>query len=167
MQTLIQRYATPLTTGLFTVSTISGLALFFHWAPGTFHAMHEWLSVLLLAPFAFHFARNWRSLAAYAKRRTLILPMLACFAIAVPFAVAGLGTSGGGNPASRAVAVMTNAPLADIAPLLKTTPDALLATLRAKGIATADATPSATLTMLADAADESVMAVLATVLNTP
>ncbi len=50
----ISRFATPLTAGLFLISAISGTALFFHWAPGTFHEMHEWLSLVLLAAFAFH-----------------------------------------------------------------------------------------------------------------
>ena len=43
MKPFLNRYATPLTLGLFAVSALSGVALFFHLAPGAFHGMHEWL----------------------------------------------------------------------------------------------------------------------------
>ena len=36
MEVFVNRYATPLTIRLFSVSAISGSALFFHWLPGTF-----------------------------------------------------------------------------------------------------------------------------------
>jgi len=128
------RYATPLTTGLFAVSAISGIALFLHWAPGLFHEMHEWLSVVLLAPFGLHAWRNWKSLTLYAKRGTLVLPLIAAVAVAMPFAVSGWREGGsGGNPAFRTMALMTQARLADLAPILHTTPDALLTTLRREG----------------------------------
>ncbi len=45
---MFSRYATPFITGLFLVSLISGIALFFHVGPGGFHGMHEWLSMLLI-----------------------------------------------------------------------------------------------------------------------
>ncbi|MFC3639934.1 DUF4405 domain-containing protein [Camelimonas fluminis] len=131
---VLTRYATPLTTGLFLVSAISGVALFFRWTPRTFHAMHEWLSMLLLAPFILHMVRNWRPLVNYAKRKTLFLPLVLSLAIAIPFAVSGLSGPGrAGNPAFRALPLMTQARLADLAPLLKTSPDKLLATLRERG----------------------------------
>ena len=62
------------------------------------------------------------------------MPLVASLLVALPFAVSGL-TGGGrhGNPASRMVSLMTQAPLLDLAPLLRTTPDALLADLRQRG----------------------------------
>lgn len=129
----INRFATPLTTGLFAVSTVSGVALFFHWLPATFHGMHEWLSMVLLLPFAFHVWKNWRPLLNYARNGTLALPLIASLIIAVPFAVSGLSGAGGGNPAFRVASVMTQATLSDLAPVLKTSPDALVARLKVKG----------------------------------
>lgn len=135
MQALLNRVATPLTTGLFAVSTVSGIALFFHFAPAAFHGMHEWLSMVLILPFALHLWKNWRPLAAYAKRGALWWALGASLAAALVFAVPALtgGAGGGGNPAVRVMAAMTAAPLADLAPVLKTTPDALLATLKERG----------------------------------
>src|SRR3982750_3833021 len=107
MHTFINRFATPLTAGLFAVSTISGIALFFHWMPGAFHAMHEWLSILLLAPFALHAWKNWRPLLGYAKRGALLVPLVASVLVALPFTVSGLTRNSGGNPAFRAIPLMT------------------------------------------------------------
>lgn len=135
MNAFLNRYATPLTTGLFVVSAVSGTALFFHWQSGAFREMHEWLSMLLLVPFGLHVWKNWRSLIGYAKRGVLVLPLLACLAVAVPFAWPALtgNAGGGGNPAFRAIPLLTQARLSDLAPVLKTTPDALQAELERRG----------------------------------
>ena len=60
MKSILYRYATPFTTGLFLVSLVSGVALFFHVGPAAFHGMHEWLSMVLILPFVLHMWRNWR-----------------------------------------------------------------------------------------------------------
>lgn len=136
----MHRYGTPLTAGLFTVSAVSGVALFFHWTPRTFHAMHEWLSMLLLAPFALHLAKNWKPLLAYARRKTLLVPLVLSLVVAVPFALS-TGKGRPGNPAIQTVALLTQASLADIAPVLQATPDELLQHLQQKGykaVATSD-----------------------------
>jgi hypothetical protein len=133
VKTIINRYATPLTTGLFVVSLISGVALFFHWQGGVFHAMHEWLSMVLLIPFVLHVWKNWNSLMSYFRRKTMMIPLIASLVVAVPFAVNGLSGARGGNPAFRTVGLMTQARLADLAPVLKTTPDALVSKLKQSG----------------------------------
>ncbi|MCX7514650.1 DUF4405 domain-containing protein [Frateuria sp. STR12] len=132
MGNFMHRYGTPLTAGLFLVSTVSGVALFFHWAPRTFHAMHEWLSLLLLAPFALHLWKNWKPLLAYARRKTLLIPLLLCVIGAVPFALTA-GKGRGGSPSSQTVALMTRASLAELAPMLGATPRVLLQQLQARG----------------------------------
>ena len=128
----MHRYGTPLTAGLFTVSAVSGVALFFHWSSRSFHAMHEWLSMVLLAPFALHMVKNWKPLLAYAKRKTLWIPLVLALVAAVPFALtAGKGRPA--NPAFQTVTLMTQASLADLAPVLQATPDELLRHLQQKG----------------------------------
>ena len=132
---IMNRLATPLTTGLFVISAISGVALFFRWVPGAFHTMHVWLSMVLLVPVVLHVWRNWRSLLGYARRGALAVPLVLCLVAAVPFAVVGLNGGGrrGGNRASRMVTLIAQARLTDLAPVLKTTPDTMLATLRQRG----------------------------------
>lgn len=133
MSPLLNRLATPWTLALFVISTISGVALFLHMGQGYFHAMHEWLSMLLLAPVALHVWKNWNPIVLYARRGALLWPALASLVIAGPFVWHALaGNPLGASPAA-AVRVMTKAPIADLAPLLKMTPDALQAALAAKG----------------------------------
>jgi len=128
----MHRYGTPLTAGLFAVSAISGVALFFHWSSATFHSMHEWLSMLLLAPFVLHMVKNWKPLLAYAKRRTLVIPLLLSVVVAVPFALtAGKGRAG--NPAFQTIALLAQAPLDDLAPIFHASADDLLKQLQTRG----------------------------------
>ena len=134
LKNLINRFATPLTTGFFVVSMVSGVALFFHWAPALFHSMHEWLSVVLLVPFALHMWKNWGPLMGYIKRKSLYLPLLLSVLVAVPFVVAGMGSKQEGNPAFAVVQLVTKAPLTDSAALFKNTPDELVARLRQRGL---------------------------------
>lgn len=131
-RSFVSRFATPLTTGLFLVSAVSGVALFFHLASPVFHSMHEWLSLVLLAPFVLHITRNWKSLVGYGRRGTLLVPVVAALLVAVPFAWSGL-TGPVRGPASRLLPFMTHARLSDLAPVLKTTPDALVTALRNHG----------------------------------
>ncbi len=159
----MNRYATPLTTGLFAVSTISGVALFFHLAPGAFHGMHEWLSIVLLAPVVLHVWKNWRSILSYAKRGTLIIPLVLSLIVALPFAISGMsGNARGRNPAFRAVSVLTQARLADLAPILKKEPDDLLAALKRRGftVQSADETLEAIAATAGKQASDALMAVL-------
>ena len=137
----LHRYGTPLTAGLFAVSAISGVALFFHWASASFHAMHEWLSMLLIAPFALHLLKNWKPLVAYARRKTLIIPLVLSLAVAVPFALmAGKGRAG--NPAFQTIGLMTRASVADLAPIYQSTPETLLRRLQERGYKTTSSNDS-------------------------
>lgn len=134
MNKFLHRYGTPLTAGLFTVSAVSGVALFFHWGSSPFHSMHEWLSMVLLAPFALHLWKNWKPLLAYARRKTLFVPLILSIAVAIPFAMmAGRGGGRAGNPAFRTVAMLTRVSLADLAPVYQSTPEALLLRVRQGG----------------------------------
>jgi 4-amino-4-deoxy-L-arabinose transferase-like glycosyltransferase len=137
MNAIMTRWATPLTLGLFAVSAVSGVALFFHFGQGAFHEMHEWLSMVLLPPFALHMARNWTPLANYIKRSALWAPLGLSLVAAGAFAAPGLLEGGGGGP-TGAVRLVMHAPLADVAPLFKTTPEGLRAALAAKGYKVGD-----------------------------
>lgn len=134
MNSFFMRYVTPITTGLFLVSAISGIALFFHWAPGTFHSMHEWLSMVLLVPFVLHMWRNWGAFMNYIKRKTLWIPLVLCIIVSIPFAwpSAQQGRSGG-NPAFQVVHMMTKTSITGIAPVMKSSPDELLKKLQGMG----------------------------------
>ncbi|SIQ18186.1 protein of unknown function [Rhizobium sp. RU20A] len=84
MKDLLLRYATPLTTGLFIISLISGVFLFVK-IGGPLKGIHEWLSMLLIAPFVLHLWRNWRPFMAYFKRTPMIIAIVISVALTVPF----------------------------------------------------------------------------------
>ena len=134
----INRFATPLTTGLFLVSGVSGVALFFRWNTPVFHAMHEWLSMVLLLPFALHVWKNWSALVVYFQRGRLVLPVLAALLFAIPFAWPALtGRNAGGSPGARSVRLLTQTPLSALAPVLRTTPEAIQTRLAQQGLSAA------------------------------
>ncbi len=135
MPQILHRYATPLIAGLFVVSLVSGLALFFHVGPRGFHGMHEWLSLALVAPFALHLWRNWRPMTSYLRHA----PMAAALALSAAGAALFLIPSGGaarGAPPQMAFAsrVLQGTP-AELAAALGTTPEAVVARLAQAGIA--------------------------------
>ncbi|MFT8807242.1 DUF4405 domain-containing protein [Gluconobacter sp.] len=133
-KTFMNRYGTPLTTGFFIVSAVTGVAMFFHWAPIAFHPIHEWLSMVLLAPFILHLVKNWTSLVNYARRRTLFVPLIIAFAACVPFFFQGPGGhSGNRRTASIALPVLEHAPLSEIAPLIHMDGEGLVHRLQSKG----------------------------------
>ena len=140
MRTTLLRYATPLITGLFLVSLVSGIALFFHVGSAYFHSMHEWLSMILIAPFVLHIWKNWRSFLNYFKRSAMPVALVASLAGAVAFAWPVLTAppgSGGGRPEFALLRAMQNAPINNVAPLFGKNGDGLAEGLRARGFTVA------------------------------
>ncbi len=136
MKALLARYATPLTTGLFLVSLISGIALFFHVGSQYFHGMHEWLSVMLIVPFALHIWKNWRPFITYFKRAAMPLALALSVGGALVFAVPAFLQPAGarGGPPQFAVAhAVQKAPVSVAAPLFGHDGESLAAALRDKG----------------------------------
>jgi hypothetical protein len=141
MTTFLSRYATPFTTGLFLVSLISGLALFFHVGPSGFHGMHEILSLALILPFGLHVWKNWRPMSAYLKHAPMGIALALSLAMSLPFLIPQGDQAQGGRPAQFALiqAVMAGTP-AELAPALHTTPEALVGALQTAGFDGAKAT---------------------------
>ncbi len=154
----VNRWATPLTTGLFLVSLVSGAALFFHIGQATFHGMHEWLSMVLILPFAFHVWKNWLPLTNYLRRGLLWVPLGLSLAAAVVFAVPAATGGAGGNPMMTMARTLGDARIADLAPVLKTTPADLVARLAAAGVT--GATPETSIAAASAAAGKESRAVL-------
>ncbi|WP_226624532.1 DUF4405 domain-containing protein [Alloyangia pacifica] len=122
MKSLLNRYATPFITGLFLVSLISGLALFFHWNAGWFHGMHEWLSLVLILPFVLHLWKNWRPMSSYMRKPAFALAMGASLVMAAAFVVPSLsaepGARRGGPPQFAAAQLLLKGSVAEVAALV-------------------------------------------------
>ena len=137
MPRLLSRTATPLMTGLFLVSLVSGLALFLGIGHGLFREMHEILGVALILPVGLHVWRNWRPMTAYFRHAPMAVALGLSALLALAFALpAATGAAGTGSPLPLAFAhaVLTHSP-AEVAPLLDTTPEALVQRLLAAGFA--------------------------------
>ncbi len=154
MQSFITRYATPLTTGLFVVSLVSGVALFFHWEGAYFHAMHEWLSMLLIIPFVAHIWKNWRPMKCYFKHQPMMIALALSTVAAIAFAYWPAERPDGfrgerarvENSETASVGDVLRAnPLTNIAPLYGASPEEFIAHLEAHGlqVRSADETLSA------------------------
>ena len=137
MPSLATRYATPLITGLFSVSLISGIALFFHVGPGGLHPMHEWLSMVLVLPFALHLWRNWRAFVNYFRHTPMAVALVVSAVAAAVFLMPSSqpAGAGGGNPALAVLNRLTAATPAELAAVLDTTPEAVTTALATQGIA--------------------------------
>ncbi|WP_444454093.1 DUF4405 domain-containing protein [Rhodobacter capsulatus] len=162
MNDLFNRYATPFITGLFLVSLISGVALFFHVGQATFHEMHEILSMVLILPFVLHVWKNWRSVTNYIKRAPMWIALVVSLVISIPFAIpSGEGRSGPPQFA-LAMAVM-NAKIADVAQVFGTDGATLAAKLTAAGLKVTG--PDQTLAAVGTASGTSTEAVAAALLS--
>ncbi|MCJ8238846.1 DUF4405 domain-containing protein [Peteryoungia algae] len=162
MSSLLSRYATPLTTGLFLVSLVSGIALFFHLGTAAFHGMHEWLSMVLVAPFLLHVWKNWRPFLAYFKRLPMALALGLSLAAGLAFAWPSLTGNAGAsaNPTVAMVSIIAAGTPTEVAPLLEKTDAEVVAALKEGGFTAADAaTP---LSEIATASGQNTMALMAT-----
>lgn len=166
MQDLYQKYATPFTTGLFLVSLISGLALFFHVGQAYFHGMHEWLSIVLIVPFVLHVMKNWRPFVSYFKRPPMMIAMVASLAGALAFAwpaMTSTQSAGGGNPIRGIAMQMEGAKLSVVAPLFGHDGASLQTALVAKGLTVASV--DQTIDQIAKASGKDGFDVLGTVVS--
>jgi len=137
MLSVFNRYATPFITGLFLVSLVSGLALFFHVGPMGFHGMHEWLSLVLILPFGLHVWKNWRPMKLYLTRAPMAIAVALSLAMAAVFLwPTSDGAAGAPAPFVLARQVLAH-PVAKIAPVLDMTPEELTLRLQAAGVALA------------------------------
>ncbi|ATN34795.1 DUF4405 domain-containing protein [Rhizobium sp. ACO-34A] len=163
MPALLSRYATPFITGLFLVSLISGIALFFHVGSAAFRGMHEWLSMVLFLPFVLHTWKNWRPFMMYFKRLPMAIALGVCLVAGIIFAwpaMTGTGNAPRGNPAIAMARIVTGGTPAQVAPLLGHTEESLVASLKEKGFNAAES--GRKLSEIASASGKEPMSMMAT-----
>lgn len=162
MHNLLSRYATPFTTGLFLISLISGIALFFHVGTAAFREMHEWLSLVLILPFVLHVWKNWRPFLAYFKRLPMALSLGICLAAGLVFAWPALtgSASSAGNPAFAMINVVAAGTPGQVAPLLGKSEAEILDALKQDGFTAADGAKP--LSEIATASGKDTMELMAT-----
>ncbi len=161
MKSLLMRYATPFITGLFLVSLVSGIALFFHIGPMGFHGMHEWLSMVLILPFVLHIWKNWRPMTAYFKRAAFGIAMVASIAAGGVFLLPTDSEGSGGRPAAFALSTMLmQGSVAEVAAVLDQDADTFAQSLQSAGYTVTS--EDETLSAVAAASGKSEMEIAAT-----
>lgn len=138
MPAIVSRYATPLITGLFVISLVTGIALFFHICPTGFRPMHEWLSLVLLLPFVLHIWKNWRPFLAYFRRAPMLIALAGSLAVGALFLLPIGGADAGGPPQFVLAQKVLGGTVEQVAPLLGLTPADLTGRLTAAGFAVSD-----------------------------
>jgi len=165
MTTFFNRYATPFITGLFLVSLVSGVALFFGVGQAYFHEMHEVLSMVLIAPFVLHIWKNWRPLTNYLKRPPFYIAMVISVVAALAYVVPQIGaaqTGRSGPPQFQLASRLMNAPVSTVAPVFGLSPDDMVSQLTAAGFTVAS--PDETLSAVAQASGKDMQTMAAGVL---
>lgn len=133
--TFMNKFGTPFTTIFFLISTVTGVALFFHWGPGAFHPMHEWLSMVLLLAFALHLIKNWIPLINYGRRGLLYIPLIiGVVACAYFFIQPSSKPAGNRQVAFGLMAMVSKTSLTHLAPLCHTDDEGIINRLKAQKI---------------------------------
>jgi phosphoglycerol transferase MdoB-like AlkP superfamily enzyme len=135
MLSFFNRYATPFITGFFLISLITGVALFVHLGPSAFREMHEWLSIVLILPFALHIWKNWKPMVTYLKRAPMAVALGVSLLACVPFFVSTGTETRSGPPAFAFTTLAFTHSADDLAPVLGLTGDQLREKLTAAGYA--------------------------------
>ena len=129
LDSLIKKYATPLTASLSLVVGLSGSMMFFHLYKGKVQPMHEWLGMAFLFAFLLHVARNRRPFAAlFGQAKTYLLLGASAF-VALSFLI--LTPPAKSGPGKGLAPALLRAPIASLAPALGLSLDDALARVKA------------------------------------
>lgn len=166
MKSWLRTWATPITSAVGLVMGVTGILMFFHIGPHIMEELHAWAGWLVLAAVGLHLAKNWAATKVYLrKRRALVISMAGTALAAGLFMGIGSMAEEGGGPSPRREMLqrVEHATLAELAPILGASTDALAAALAEAGMgaATSESTPQA----LAEAAGEPTEVVLAVLIS--
>ncbi|MEK4034482.1 hypothetical protein WOC76_11460 [Methylocystis sp. IM3] len=129
-----REWATPLTIGAFSLMSVTGLLMFFHWDLGLNKLAHEWVGLVMIGGVAAHAAANWPAFKRYFLAGNLGRGIIA-FSLAV---LVGSFFSWTGQkrlpPPVMAMRAIVNAPLAKIAPLSGRSTEQAIAALAKAGV---------------------------------
>ncbi|WP_040433236.1 DUF4405 domain-containing protein [Chlorobium ferrooxidans] len=138
MKASMKSWATPLASGAFTISAVTGLLIFFDIEIGMVEDVHKWLSWLLVGGVLLHLLSNWKQFTGYFSKK----PAIAIIATALLVTIASLlplfgedEKEGGKEQAGRnAAKALETSSLNTVALVLKTSPGLLIEKLVKNGI---------------------------------
>jgi hypothetical protein len=134
----MRTWAGPLTIGSFAVVGATGVLMFFHLNTGLMKLAHEWLGWLMVVGVVAHVAINWRPFVNYFRKPAGIVIIAVLFVLGALSAFAGGGRSGSQHPLMGPFTALEQSSLAVVAQVAKSSPEALLESLRARGMRVRD-----------------------------
>jgi len=131
---MTREWITPITTGAFLLTAVTGVLLFFHADTGLNKAVHEWLSWVFLIGAILHLILNFGPFKKYLSQRKGQI-LLGGFILLL--ALSFIPIQGGhkhGSPFAAPIKALAGAPLTTLAEVARTTPDQLRAQLSDAGL---------------------------------
>lgn len=135
----LKEWATPLAIGSFVLSVVTGIPLFFHLEIGWMKSAHTWFSWIFVAGAIGHTVANWKSVMQYLNKPLGRAIVGLCLVVTLASFVPLGGGGREGNPFMSISRTLAGMPLTEIAQVVKKSPDEVIADLRAKNIAVAQA----------------------------
>ncbi|MCI5161779.1 MAG: DUF4405 domain-containing protein [Candidatus Electrothrix sp. AX5] len=127
-------WITPLTTGAFLLTAVTGVLLFFHAATDLNKAVHEWLSWVFLAGAIFHLALNFAPFKKYLTQRKGQV-LMGSFVLLLALSFFPMGEEGHhGSPFAPPINALAQAPLTVLAQVAQTSPEQLRERLAGEGL---------------------------------
>ena len=171
MRQFVNRWGSTFIFASFVITSVTGVMLYFHVRAGSTEALHIWIGFLMIAAAFLHIARNWRQFLGYFRKPAFYGAVVATAMIGAwlsfPVMLGTQTASEGGRPNLRSAITISQAvsgaSLSDLAPLVHTDANGLMAKLSEMGVAASD--PAATLQSVADSAGKSAQELAAALLG--
>ena len=138
MTTTLKSWATPLAIGAFTISTVTGLLIFFDIEIGMIEPVHKWLSWLLVAGVLFHVVANWNQFSGYFSKKPALVIIGAALLVTTLSMLPQFGDEKKENPGKVVGQLLEASSLETVALVVRSTPAQLIAKLAGNGIVVSD-----------------------------
>ncbi len=109
----LRKWATPLTIGSSLIVTITGLMLFFHFAPGLTRPAHEWIGWIMAFAVLAHLVVNYRAFLLHFKR-PVGLGIMGISALVMLLSFMDLAPAGAGSPVPLVMGAIGKAEVATV-----------------------------------------------------
>lgn len=130
-------WATPLMLGVFGLMAVTGILMFFHANSHLQEEVHQWAGWVVVVAAVGHVAANWLGFRRYFtgwKPKVALLVGASALVLAGSFVSLGGGEEAASPPAI-AIGALTQAPIAQVAPLFGRTGAQAVQALQAAGVA--------------------------------
>jgi hypothetical protein len=151
MKAVLKTLVTPLVSGAFVISAVTGLLLFFDVEIGLVEPAHKWLSWLLLSGILLHLVLHWKQFAGYLSSKPALAVISTGVVVALLSVYPGFGekeNEGGKEQLGKISAnVLSSSSLETLALVMKNSPENLVVELGKTGIIVKD--PASTIQEIA------------------